>query len=149
MSGRWTCVNIMKIWVNLFLFVEGGSTCLEGRWNCQFHPTPGLGVNGRSTHTLFVCICMRMRMCVCICAFFWIECCVRFGTGILGTSACADVYVIEVFVRHQRTHLRHTCCRVCTHAYVHTYMYAHACVYGYVCASMILLKALRRRCWDF
>jgi len=70
---------------------------------------------------------------------------VHFGRGVLGTSACADVYAIQVFVRHQRTHLRHTRCRVCTYVYVHIYMYAHAYVYGYVCASMILFEALRRR----
>jgi len=96
-----------------------------------------------------------MHMCVCIYIyvhFFCSECCVHFGPGVLGTSACADVYVIQVFVGYQvdliqRTHLRHTCCRVCTYVSVHIlYMYAHAYVYGYACASMILLEALRRRC---
>jgi len=65
----------------------------------------------------------------------------HFGTGVLGTSACADVHVIQVFVGHQRTHLRHIRCEVCTYVYVHIYMYAHAYVYGYVCASMIWLEA--------
>jgi len=44
-----------------------------------------------------------------------------------------DVYVIQVFVGHQSTHLRHTRCRVYTYVYVHMYMYAHIwmhmCVY--------------------
>jgi len=57
--------------------------------------------------------------------FFCMECCAHFGTVFLGTSACADVYVIQVLVGHQHTHLQHTCCRVCTYVYVHIYVYAH------------------------
>ena len=38
---------------------------------------------------VFVYICMRMHMGVgiYICAFFCSECCMHFGTGVLGTSA--------------------------------------------------------------
>jgi len=101
-------------------------------------------------------VCVHMYacayVCVCICVYVYIfmhficsECCLHFGTGVLGTSACADVYVIQVFFGHQRTNLRHTRCRVCTYVYVHIYMYAHAYIYRYVCASMILLEAMRRR----
>jgi len=81
---------------------------------------------------VFVCIHMRMYMCACIYvyAFLCSECCVHFWTGVLGTSACAGVNVIQVFVWHQRTHLRHTRCRVCTYLYMHIYMYVHAYVYG-------------------
>ena len=68
------------------------------------------------------------------------------GTGVLGTSSCADVYVIQMFVGHQRTHLRHTRCRECTYVYVHIYMYSHAYVHGYISASMTLFEALRCRC---
>ena len=109
-------------------------------------------VQSRRYACVFVCMCMRMHMCVYIyiCVFFCSECCVHFGSGVLGTSTCADVYVIQAFVGHQRTHLRNTRCRVCTYSvYVHIYMYAHAYVYGYVCTSMILLEALKRRCCDF
>ena len=73
----------------------------------------------------------------------------HFRTGVLGTSACADLYVIQVFVGPQRMHLRHTRFMVCTYVYVHIYMYAHAYVYGYVCVSMTLLEVLRRHCSDF
>jgi len=57
---------------------------------------------------VFVCICMRMHMRVgiYICAFFCSECCMYFGTGVLGTSAWAGVYVTQVCFFHQRTHLR-------------------------------------------
>ena len=82
-------------------------------------------------------------------AFFGSEFWVHFGTGVLCTSACAGVYITQVFVWHQRTHLLHTRCRLCTYVYMHMYMYMHAYVYGYVCASIILLEALRHCCWDF
>ena len=53
------------------------------------------------------------------------------------------------FCLHQRTHLRHTRCRVHIFVYMHKCMYMHTYVYGYVCASMMLLDTLRRRCWHF
>jgi len=102
---------------------------------------------------VFLCICMRMHICVgiYICAFFFSECCVHFGTGVLGTSACAAVCVIQMFLWHQRTHLQHILCRLCTyvciHIYASVYMYAH--VYRCICASMILFEASRRCYWDF
>ena len=42
----------------------------------------------------FIHICMRVHMCVgiYICAIFCSECCMHFGTGVLGTSAWAGVY---------------------------------------------------------
>jgi len=84
-------------------------------------------------------ICMRvhntLHMCVCIhiCAFFWNECCMHFGTGVLGTCACAGVYVIQMFLWYQRTHVRHTRCRgahicicismcICMHKYTDAYV---------------------------
>ena len=78
---------------------------------------------------IFVCICMRMHMYVkiYICAFFCIECCMHFGTGVLCTSACAGVYVQQAFLQHRRTHLRHTRCRVCI------YVCAYICVYECIC----------------
>jgi len=42
--------------------------------------------------TMYVCV-MHIHMCI----FFCCECCVHFGTGVLGTSACAGIYVIQVF----------------------------------------------------
>ena len=97
----------------------------------------------------YVCVCIRVY--VYDDAYVWAhfscsECCQHFGTGVLGTSSCADVYVVQLFVGHHRTHLRHPRCRVCTYVYVHIYKYSHAYEYEYVCASMILIEALRRRC---
>ena len=73
-----------------------------------------------------------MHTCVSIhvCVFFCIECCMHFGTGVLCTSACAGVYVQQVFLQHQRTHLRHTRCRVCI------YVCAYICVYACICIWM-------------
>ena len=56
----------------------------------------------------------------------------HFGTGVLCTSACAGVYVQQVFLQHQRTHLRHTRCRVCI------YVCAYICVYACICIWMNL-----------
>jgi len=78
---------------------------------------------------------MRVHMCVSIyvCAFFCIECCMHIGTGVLCTSTCAGIYVQQVFLQHQRTHLRthslqgvHICMCVymciCTHIYMYSYV---------------------------
>jgi len=99
---------------------------------------------------VFVCICMRMHMCVgiYICAFFCSECCMHF-TGVLGTSAWAGEYVTQVCF-YTNVHIcEHTPCRLCTYVYMYICVYMHAYAYGCVSASMILLDALRRRCWDF
>ena len=95
---------------------------------------------------VFVCICVRIHMYVGIniCAFFCSECCMHFGTGVLGTSTWAGVYVTQVFFLHQRSHLRHTRRRLCTYVYMYICVYMHVYAYGCVCASMILLDTLRR-----
>ena len=46
-------------------------------------------------------------------------------------------------VLHQRTHRRHTRCRLCTYVYMYIGVYMHLYAYGCVCASMILLDTLR------
>ena len=100
---------------------------------------------------VFVCICMRMRVCVSIyiCAFFCSECRMHFGTGVLGTSALAGVYVTQVCF-HTNVHIcEHTRCKLCTYVYMYICVYMHAYAYGCICASMILLDALRRCCYDF
>ena len=101
---------------------------------------------------VFVCICMRIHMCVGIYIyvhFFCSECYMHF-TGVVGTSAWAGVCVTQVCkILHQRTHLRHTRCRLCTYVYMYISVYMHAYEYRCVCASMILLDTLRRCYWDF
>jgi len=96
---------------------------------------------------VFVCICMRMHMCVGIniCAFCCSECYMHF-TGALGTSTWAGVCVTQVCF-YTNVHIcKHTRCRLCTYVYMYICMYMHAYAYGCVCASMILLDALRRCC---
>jgi len=60
---------------------------------------------------VLVCICMCVNMCVCacICAFFCSECCVHFGTGVLGTrlSACAGVTLQRYFLTTTYTSATH------------------------------------------
>jgi len=94
---------------------------------------------------VFVRICMRMHMCVgiYICAFFCSECCMHF-TGVLGTSAWVGVYVTQVCF-YTNVHIcERTRCRLGTYVYMYICVYMHAYAYGCVCASMILLDALRR-----
>jgi len=67
----------------------------------------------------------------------------HFGTGVLGISAWAGVYVTQVCSLHQRTHLRTHSLQVVTYVYMYICVYMHAYVYGCVCASMILLDTLR------
>ena len=49
-----------------------------------------------------ICEHTRYRLCayvyIYICAFFCSKCCVFFRTGVLGTSACAAVCVIQMFL---------------------------------------------------
>jgi len=77
-------------------------------------------------------------------AFFYSECYMQFGTGVLGTSAWGGVYVTQVCF-YTNVHIcEHTRCRLCTYVYIYIYVYMHAYVYGCMCASMILLDTLRR-----
>ena len=94
-----------------------------------------------------MCMCILVNMCayayahmyIYICAFFCSECCVLFRTGVLSTNACAVVCVIQMFLWHQRKHLRHIRCRLCTCVHIHIYVYIHAYVYACVCASRYYL----------
>jgi len=98
-----------------------------------------------------LCIYMRMHVCVCtyIYAFFCSGSFLHFRIGFVGASACATVFVKQIFLCHQRTHLLHTRCRFCTYVYMHIYVYMHAYVYECVCMCMILFDALRCCCWEF
>jgi len=65
----------------------------------------------------------------------------HFGTGVWCTIAWAGVYVTQVCF-YTNVHIcEDTLCRL----YIYAYLYIHAYVYGCVCASMILLDALRCR----
>jgi len=77
-----------------------------------------------------MCICMRMHMCVSIyiCAFVCSECCLHFGTGVLGTSTWAGMWVTQVCFLHQRTHLQ-----------IHSLQVVHICVYSYMCVYCICI----------
>jgi len=95
-----------------------------------------------------VCSCAYVSVCIRVYVYVYVhfcsEYCVHFGTGVLGTSACARVYATQVFFDINVHICEHTRCGVCTYVYVHVYMYMHAYVYGYVCASMTLLASLLR-----
>jgi len=80
-----------------------------------------------------------------ISAFFCSECYMHF-TGVLGTSAWADMYVTQVCF-YTNVHIcEHTRCRLCTYVYMYVCVCMHAYAYGCVCASMILFDTLRRCC---
>ena len=69
---------------------------------------------------------------------FCSECYMHFGTGGLGTSAWAGVYVAQVCFLHQRTHLQTHSLQV-VHICVYVYMLCicvHMQAYVYVCACM-------------
>ena len=64
-----------------------------------------------------VCSCAYVCVCMCVC-FFCSECYVHFGTGVLGTSAWAGVYVTQVFF-YTNVHIcKHTRCRLRTCVYI-------------------------------
>jgi len=112
------CIFVHKLWVSASVWTCHACTCV------------------------FVYICMRMHMCVSIyvCAFFCSECCMHFGTGVLGTSAWAGVYVTQVCFYTNVHIFEHTRCRLCTYVYMYICGYMHA----YACVSMILLDTFRR-----
>jgi len=68
----------------------------------------------------------------------------HFGTGVLGTSAWAGVYVTQVCFYTNVRICEHNRCRLCTYVYMYICVYMHGYAYGCVCASMILLDTLRR-----
>jgi len=80
-----------------------------------------------------------MHICVCIyvCAFFCGECCMHFRTGVLSTSACATVCLIQMLLQHQCTHLWHIRCR----------LLAHMCVCIYMCICMHMYMDAYVRLW--
>ena len=63
----------------------------------------------------------------------------HFGSGVLGTSTCADVYVIQAFVGHQRTHLRHTRCKSVCNTYVYMHIYICMCMHMYIMDKYVRL----------
>ena len=86
---------------------------------------------------MYACACVCVY--IYICAIFCSECCVHFRTGVLGTTAWAGVYVTQVFLWHQHTHLRTHSLQVvpqciciymciCMHMYMHTHMRLWYCL---------------------
>jgi len=96
---------------------------------------------------VFVCIYVHFFACV----YIYVHCFAVSVACNLEQVFWAPVHVqVRTFLRcifDINTHIcEHTRCRVFTYVYVHIYVFVHAYVYGYVCASMILLDTLRRRC---
>jgi len=61
----------------------------------------------------------------------------HFGTGVLGTSAWADVYVTQVCF-YTNVHIcEHNRCRLCT------YVYMCICIYMCICMHMYMDAYLR------
>jgi len=98
-------------------------------------------------------MCIRVHMYayahVCKCIYM----CMFFALSVVCTSEqvfCAPVHVqVYTFSRcffNINVHICNTLAAGCAYMYVHIYVYMHAYVYGCVCASMILLDALRRCC---
>jgi len=102
------CILVHRLWVSVAVLQRGPSWAESWMHMC-------------TNAQVCVCICVFVY----ICSFFCNECCMNFGTGVLGTSACAGVYVIQMSVWYQRTHLRHTRCRG-----------AHICIWMYMCTCM-------------
>jgi len=78
---------------------------------------------------------LHKRACMGACVFFAVSvACMRIG--VLSTSACTGVYIIQVF-RHQHTHLR-----------THSLQGVHMCL----CMRSVIISVEGRRCeprcWD-
>jgi len=75
----------------------------------------------------YVCVCIWVW--VYICGLFCSECCMHFGTGVLGTSAWAGVYATQVCF-YANVHIcERTRCRLCTYVYIYTFVDMHTYVY--------------------
>ena len=90
------CVYILVcIYIRVYTYVYAYLCILRESW-CQCLCVLGGVINARVCSCVYVCVCM----CVCVYMFlhfFCSECCVHFGTGVLGTNAWAGVYVTQVF----------------------------------------------------
>ena len=96
---------------------------------------------------VFVCTCMRIHMCVGIyvCAFFCSECCMHFGTGVLGTSAWVGVYVCML---HRRNFTptytsANTIAAGCAHMCICMCVYACICIWMRMCIYDVDLTCKR------
>jgi len=87
---------------------------------------------------VYMLLCLRMHMCVgiYICAFFCSERCIHFGTGVLGTSARAGVYVTQVCF--------YTNVHICEHSRyrLFAFIYTRVWVYIYTCVGAFCLFVL-------
>ena len=86
---------------------------------------------------MHMCIRAHMYACAYVCLYTYM--CIFFAMSVactLGaqdTSACAAVYVIQMYLCYRRTHLRHTRCRgahmcICIYMCIRMHMYMDACV---------------------
>ena len=87
-----------------------------------------------------VSVCVHMYACnVCvyiyICAFFFSECCLHFGTGVLGTIAWAGVYVTQVFFLTPTYTSANTLAAGCAHGCI--------CIYMCICMHMYVDTYMR------
>ena len=76
-----------------------------------------------------VCSCAYVCVCICvyICAFFCCECCMHFGTGVLGTSALAGCTFLRCVFTLTYTSATHSL------QVVYICVYLYICVYTCIC----------------
>ena len=97
--------------------------------------------------------CMRMcfRVHAHVCRYIYM--CISFAVSVTCTLQVfwalvhGQLCMLHRYIFTPNVHIcEHTHCRLCTYAYMYICVYMHAYAYGCVCASMILLDALRRCC---
>ena len=86
---------------------------------------------------------LRMPVYICMCILFAVSvACIL--EQVFWALVHKQTYTLYRCLLDIKVHVCDTLAAGCAYVYVHIYMYAHAYVYRYVCASMILLEALRR-----
>ena len=92
-------------------------------------------------------MCFRMHMYAYAYVCRYIHMCIFFAVSVTCTLQVFWALVHGQVCCYTNVHIcKHTRCRLCTYVYVYICVYMHAYAYGCVCASMILLDALKRCC---
>ena len=89
-----------------------------------------------------MCFRVHMHAYTYVCGYIYM--CIFFAVSVTCTLQVlwalvhGQVCMLHRCVLHQRTHLRHTRCRLCTYVYMYicVYMHMHVCIYVCICMHM-------------
>jgi len=112
--------------------IERGRSADLHRWRVSVAVLLRVGrCRGYTCVFVYICMCMHMYVCIYVCVhFFCSECWMHFETGVLGTSACANVYMTQVFLTQT-----YTSANILVAGCAHVCICINVCVYACICCG--------------